>query len=186
MAEPSSGMRIGGGSAVPFFVDDIQAINELIYRLTRRWETIVPQFEKNYGYDPLPLIEFMVDIRIADENAHGNKFIDIGCGIGDKLALMCGYGYQVQGVEFFVPYVSAARYLVPEADIQAMNAFDLEEINADIVYMYRPMKEDDDQRDLEEHVISLLSPGNVLYLPMLSPVPKAMGMEQKSPTVWIR
>lgn len=117
-------------------------------------------------WDPLPFWEFLEGLRDAVQLSRGSSFLDVGCGIGTKLALAHHLGFAVAGIERHAPYAAAARDLVPEATVICADAFDVDELPpSDLVYMYRPMINDCDEERLEEHIRALLAPGTVLWLP---------------------
>ncbi len=143
-----------------------EAIHSLLHRLETRWHD---SFDSGpyHAWNPLPFWDFLDGVRAAEPYAHGRRFLDVGCGIGTKLALMHELGWDVSGIDRHEPYVEAARELMHERprSVTHGDAFDFEVFDADLVYMYRPMKSEDDTDALEQHVARRLPAGAVLFLP---------------------
>lgn len=134
----------------------------------------IPPNDVWHAYDPLPFWEFLAGIRIASELTEGRRFLDLGCGIGTKLAIMHGLGWDVTGVEHHAPYVEAARELIPEASVHLGDICDLVPIEADLVYMYRPAVSDDLEAEVERVVLDWGKPGTVMFWPF-----------RHTPEVWV-
>lgn len=111
-------------------------------------------------------------------------FTDLGCGIGTKLAFMHHLGYRVIGVDIHAPYLVAAHELVPEAELHHSDIRDFAEIPAGIVFMYRPMVSEQDEEELERHVLEHMQPGSILMLPARHV--ELEGAMQTRPFVWRR
>ncbi len=147
-----------------------EALYSLLHLLETRWQpNEQPDASVYHAYDPLPLEHFLKGVRIASENTEGRRFLDLGCGIGSKLAFMHYLGWKVAGVERYAGYVAQAEALIPEAEVKCCDILDIDVIAADLVYMYRPAKSDEDEEALEEHVAALMPPSSVLFLPVRQP-----------------
>lgn len=143
-----------------------QAIYETMSRLERRWIDGVPDNSVWHAYDSLPVALFLPTVREASELVSGRRFLDLGCGIGTKLALMRAMGWEVAGVERHEPYAVAARDLVPEAEIRLANISEVHELEADLIYMYRPAVSLEGEERLEEHVFEKARKGTLVFLPV--------------------
>lgn len=153
---------------------ELEAIHQTLWRLEQRWLPPTPNAHVHHAYEALPVAMFLPGIRRAAEFTDGRRFLDIGCGIGRNLALMSVMGWQVAGIDRHRPYVEAAQELAPEATLVCADAFDVQEFNADVVYMYRPMVADGDETRLEEHVLGRIAPGTVCFFPT-----------RRQPEVWV-
>ncbi len=127
-----------------------------------------------FAYDPLPVAIFLPGIRAASAMTAGRRFLDVGCGIGTKLALMAGLGWEVAGIDRHPPYIESALDLCPEAELTVADLRDTETFDADLVYMYRPGVSDETASALEAHVEARVRPGTVLFFPT-----------RRSPEVWV-
>jgi len=152
-----------------------EALHSTFHRLEQRWNTTpIPDQTVSHAWDALPFWFFLDGLRQAAELTEGRRFMDVGCGIGTKLAIAHHLGWQVSGIEKHEPYARAARDLIPEASVQVVDAFDCETFDADVVYMYRPMRSDHDQERLETHVLAHSRPGTVMFWPV-----------RHNPEVWV-
>ena len=165
-------------------VHEWEALYVLLHRLEHRWlPPAIPDASIYHAYDPLPLEIFLRGIRAASEHAEGRRFLDLGCGIGAKLAFMRALGWEVAGVERQADYVEIARELVPEAEITHGQIEDIDSFDADLVYMYRPAISEELELELEVHVIEHLDRGTLLFIPervLRMPLP----IEQLTPQLW--
>lgn len=148
---------------------ELEAVHQTLFRLEQRWLPPTPDAHVHFAYDPLPVALFFPGIRQASELTEGRRFLDVGCGIGTKLALMYVMGWRVTGIDRHEPYAKIARELVPEANVMVADAFDVASFDADLVYMYRPMVSDADEERLEAHVMRHASPGTVCFFPTRPP-----------------
>ena len=146
--------------------DEREALLGLLTRLERRWVLPIPDGDVWHAYDPLPFWHFLDGIRQASAMTDCRVFLDLGCGIGSKLALMHHLGWAVHGVDHHRPYVQAARELVPEAAVEHADIRDLDRLDADLVYMYRPARSDQLETELEQHVLERVAPGTVMFWPL--------------------
>ena len=143
-----------------------EALHSAMHRLEQRWlPRRVPRNDVWHAWDPLPFWEFLAGVREAAGLTAGRRFLDIGCGIGTKLAVMHALGWTVAGVEKRKRYVNAAAELVPEAVIVHADVLDVDRFDADLVYMYRPAVADELESRVEAHVLGRVTPGSVLFWP---------------------
>lgn len=147
-----------------------EALHGAFHRLETRWHNPITEPSEFHGWDPLPFWMFLDGIRQCADLTDGRRFLDVGCGIGTKLAIMYHLGWQVAGLDRHQPFVEAARELVPEASVTHADALDADEFDADVVYMYRPAKSDALEEKLEAHVLEHVEVGTVLFFPTRSEV----------------
>lgn len=76
------------------------------------------------------------------------------------------YGWRVTGLELRPELASAARRLLPEAEVIQADAMDFDRYGEfDFIYCYRPFKDDATEDALEERIITQLKTGAWLFLP---------------------
>jgi 2-polyprenyl-3-methyl-5-hydroxy-6-metoxy-1,4-benzoquinol methylase len=143
---------------------EYEALHQTIWRLEQRWVPPIPDASVWHAYDPLPWAEFMQGVRVAAEHAP-RTFLDIGCGIGTKLAFMYALGWRVSGIDRHQPYIDAAQELVPEATLFCADIREVTELPYDVIYMYRPAVSEELEQEVERHVVSHLEPGTVVFAP---------------------
>jgi len=163
------------------------AIYETFSRLETRWLVntrldLDPDF---YDYNAWPMADFMASVEMVGQFVPQGRFLDVGCGIGTKLALMYSLGWEVSGLDWNQEYVFRARELLPErADaIVVADLRDVESFDADVVYMYRPAKSDEQEEAVERHLIGHCAQGTLLILPE-TPVTSQLDLERVGPNVW--
>lgn len=162
---------------------ELEALHSTTFRLEQAWLPVAPPNHTWHAYDPLPWAEFLSGIRTAIAAADARTFLDIGCGIGTKLAYMYALGFAVRGVDHHQPYLDAARKMIHEAELEHADVRELDAIDEAIVYMYRPAVADELEDELEAHVARVLRDGAVLFLPA-RPDAKPPGMRQLAGCVW--
>lgn len=109
--------------------------------------------------------EFAKCMEIVGPATRDRTFLDVGCGIGTKLALASCLGFEVSGIEIRADYAEVARRLVPEARIAVANALEVDAFTADVVYAHRCCLYDDEQRVLERRIAAGMDRGALLVLP---------------------
>ena len=168
-------------------VDDLtlEAIYQLQSRLEAAWLPPMPSTETYHAYDPLPIAIFLDGLATVNQYAKGKRFMDVGCGMGTKLAFMHYMGWQVYGVERFGPYADVAHRFVPEASIAVYDAFDIADFDADVVYSYRCCRTDETEFALESHIAENLSPGTVLWLPVRLGTLPDLPLRRVTDEVWV-
>lgn len=109
------------------------------------------QFERRFGLDSL---------RSA-------SFVDVGCGIGDKLLIASKlFGIeQVTGIEYGVEVAEIARTKVPEATVIQGDAFEQDFSGYDVIYFYHPISDAQEQARLFMHMYNTAKAGAVLVEP---------------------
>jgi len=146
---------------------ELEAVHCVMHRLEQRWNVLpIPNGEVWHPYDPLPPAMFLALLAQAADLTEGRRFLDLGSGIGRNLALAYHLGWEVAGVEQHEPYFDACREMLPEATLTLADICDLDDFDADVVYMYRPAVEEAHEEAVEAHVAGRLAPGTVLLLPV--------------------
>ncbi len=167
---------------------------EAIDGLLRRYESTLlpptPDESRLYGWEPLPLREFINGMDVArqhliDRNKcwTGNeRFLDAGSGIGTKLFLAQAFGWQVVGIERHVPYIEVSRRMFPELFVAGGDAFEYPDYSDfDLVYTYRLCVNDDEQRQLIAHIVQQMHKGALLFSARWDPV----GLAPLGSQVWV-
>lgn len=146
--------------------DPALAVDQTVMRLEAGWFT--PHGD-DAGFDlhPLPMGEFLAGMAVCGEPG---RFVDLGCGVGTKLAVAHFLGWQVSGVERHADYAAAARRLVPEADVVVGDAWDVELDGFDVVYSYRLCVALAAQQVLNAAIVARMRPGGLFFCAGSDPV----------------
>jgi SAM-dependent methyltransferase len=149
------------GGIDPERLDGWIAAQGLLDKLEARLLPDPPDDETWYGWEPCPLYDFVEGIAVC-RHALGpgeHSFLDVGCGIGDKLALARALGWNATGIERHPPYAQTAVELfgVP---VETCWAGDYERyVDHDVIYCYRLSRDDAPQVALNDLIASRMRPG---------------------------
>ncbi len=120
---------------------------------------------------PFSWPDFIALVAEALPDTPGDRFLDIGAGVGTKMTLARElFGLDVHGVERVPEYVAQARSQgleVTEADALAWDGYG----EFDLIFFNRPFFDVARQADLERRVWAAMKPGavvigaNLLYPP---------------------
>lgn len=89
------------------------------------------------------------------------KFLDVGCGSGTIMKTVELLGVECSGIEFNKEYLPYTK----EMDVRYENALETPESffnDFDIIYMYRPIDEQEKALKLLDRVISNMKPNSIL------------------------
>ena len=102
----------------------------------------------SFKYIPFKYEKFVVLLK-----GKSGKFLDVGCGIGDKVFIAKEMGFEAHGIEKDERLFNIAdKYLL---NIQNIDAFDFNEYDKfDIIYMYHPFRDIEKQIKLENLINS--------------------------------
>ena len=80
-------------------------------------------------------------------------FLDVGCGIGDKMMIATEMGYEAHGIEVDeVLFRIADKYL---HNVQHVDAFEFNDYDKfDVIYMYRLYKDEEKLKQLRDLIKS--------------------------------
>ena len=140
----------------------------LAYALRQLADAVKPEVDEvagryeNIPADPEHFIELICQAR---KLTSGRSFIDIGCGIGTKLAIACAIGLEVAGLDFRPEYLELAGRVAPGAelllgDAEAFDGYD----RFDVVYSFQILTEFEPLEALEHLYAERIAPGAVLVL----------------------
>jgi len=156
----------------------------MTYNLQQLWDLEMDQLRKEMGktpdpelwrWSPLDIVEYDRMLNVAyhivlDYNVFRKRFspitlVEAGSGIGTKLYwAQKKYGMQVTGYEINKEYIERARQLfgieTEQRDLREPPFPDWKAFN--IVYLARPLKEDDEEWAWEQAVHDAMAPGSVL------------------------
>jgi len=110
-------------------------------------------------------------VRLIMGGTQNLRFLDVGCGGGTKVFAATRYFRYCDGLEYDPAYAEAARrslQLLGQEDtrIHQGDGLTWEGYNAyDIIYFYRPMREDALLERLERQIIGTARPGTIILAP---------------------
>jgi 2-polyprenyl-3-methyl-5-hydroxy-6-metoxy-1,4-benzoquinol methylase len=123
---------------------------------------------------PLRMSYFLGGMCVADSAIEGRQFLDVGCGVGNKLRVAHHLGWEVWGIDNWQPYIEVARREVPYAKVKLADAFEFDEYDRfDCVYLYKPCTDNDEEERLEELIVKGMRPGAIAFFVGLDEVPNA-------------
>jgi SAM-dependent methyltransferase len=143
-------------------------IEQLVVKLQDQIMNITPLPPSTEWFDwqSLPLSWFYAGMLEASKKLGPgrHKFLDVGSGIGTKLYLADSLGFDPYGIEHNADYVDISRTLWPEYPVYLVNALDYVEYDAyDVIYSYRLARNDDLQRQVNEHIVQHMREGAIFF-----------------------
>lgn len=123
---------------------------------------------------PFPAYDFVALVTEALPETYGDRFLDIGAGIGTKMLLAEEiFGLDVRGVERVPEYVKQARergLVIAEANALGWDGYG----DYDLIFFNRPFYDTDQQAQLEQQVWEDMKSGAVVIAAnLLSPPPRS-------------
>jgi len=108
----------------------------------------------NYREDgSYKFIPYNINSFIKLLNGKSGKFLDVGCGIGDKVLIAKELGFDAHGIEKDEKLFKIADIYLP--NIQNIDAFDFEDYDKfDVIYAYHPFKDEEKQKALVDLINS--------------------------------
>lgn len=107
-------------------------------------------------------------LEVASKELHigyyNRKFVDVGCGIGSKLALAQAFGFVTYGVEIDPELAKIARRICYGGSMNIIEGDALEQDYGeyDVVYFYRPFAEEKLEKRLEQRIVTTAKPGAII------------------------
>ena len=104
-------------------------------------------------------------------NVTSSDFIDVGCGGGLKVLAASYFFGRATGIDLDAGYTRAAGSLFDSVGRRNCRVLTLDAASFpdyrfyDVVYLYRPMRDEEPMKQLEELIASQLRPGTVLIAP---------------------
>ena len=135
-------------------------------------------------YVPYNYEDFDKELQLAVSYADGKKFLDVGCGIGDKLLIAREmFGLDVIGIEIDKEYIKLAHKILDnviiQEDVLNYSGYGL----YDIVYMYKPFADKEKQTKLERLIESQMREGAILIAPVRIAESK---LKQLDNNIWVK
>lgn len=153
----------------------IRSMISTVITLEREWMTRPAgrdDLARYLPWMPFSWPDFVALVAEALPETTGDRFLDVGCGIGTKLLLAEEiFGLDVRGVERVPEFVKEARQcglIVAEADALGWDGYG----EFDIVFFNRPFHDNDVQAQLEQQVWADMKSGAVVIaVNLIAPPP---------------
>lgn len=126
----------------------------------------------SYTYVPLYLRTFIKALHHIKKNYYRRKgedadkpsFIDAGCGLGVKLIIADGMGFNVTGLEIDRKVIKRAEeiFYPKRLNIKCQNILDHDYSEYDVIYFYCPFHNGKKQVEFEQRIHSQMKPGAYL------------------------
>ncbi|GAC20372.1 class I SAM-dependent methyltransferase [Paraglaciecola arctica] len=110
-------------------------------------------------------------LMLAQGHATQSQFIDVGCGCGMKVLQASKFFNHAVGLEYDEGYANDAQKLLAQMYVQntliihgdGITFDDYKDFN--LVYFYRPMRDTELLKNLEDKITSSVTPGTILFAP---------------------
>lgn len=156
-------------------VQQIRDAMTLAAKLDREW------MRTDIGHDdtsryvpwiPFPIYDFVALVAEALPETTGDRFLDIGAGVGSKVLLADTiFNLDARGIERVPEYAAEAnRYGIP---VRTADAMDYQNYDVfDLLFINRPFADPAEEAKLEMHVLDAMKPGAVLIgVNLAAPLP---------------
>lgn len=141
--------------------------------------TLPKEPSPSLGYTPYQLADFIGVLAEITREANGNKFLDVGCGPGVKMkTAQFLFGYSADGVEINQDMAFAAASLNSAEDTDVWNedaltagtegprtadgAVELDYSKYDVIWLYRPFRDQELESRLEQRIFAEMKDGAIL------------------------
>ena len=110
-------------------------------------------------------------LLLAQGQAAQSQFMDVGCGTGMKVLQASKFFKQVTGLEYDKGYAKIAKKLLTQMYVQNSRIIRGDGLTFDaykdfnLVYFYRPMRDTDLLKKLEDQITHSVTPGTILFAP---------------------
>lgn len=121
-----------------------------------------------WRWSPTPLPKFVDMLGVASmcreimDLDRKPRFFEAGCGVGTKLVVAKQFGLEELGWELFPEYVEQARALGVNVEQHDLRQDEPDWGSFDIVFLSRPFKDDEENRQFEQRAMDAMRPGAVL------------------------
>ncbi len=147
--------------------EPMMAVAIVLDRLERAWyPELMWKSDDLHVYVPWELNSFIRALTVAIDATPGRSYLEIGCGIGTKMAIVAQMGFEVYGIEIRPQYIAIAHHLCPEATIVQADASGWDEYGRfDLIYSYRPFIQDSRQDEFDRYQTECIRSGSILISP---------------------
>lgn len=110
-------------------------------------------------------------VLLVQGRTQNARFIDVGCGGATTVYLAQRYFARCDGLEYDADYVSAGRHTLSvisdrDSTIHQGDGRTFDGYGAyDVIYFYRPLRNDQMLEQMERHIIDTARPGTILVAP---------------------
>ena len=114
-----------------------------------------------FGWEPSDIDVFARLLFAAWNVTPGRRFLEVGCGIGTKMALAESVGFNAHGIEILPDLVAEALregLNVVEADARFWRGY----ADFDTVYVNHPLLDQTAEQEFERELHRVMKPGSVL------------------------
>jgi len=121
------------------------------------------------GFDQL--VSAAYRLLLVQGRARDGRFLDVGCGAGSRCYLASRYFGRCDGVEYDPGYVESARRFFSRCGDRHLNVIHADGITFDryheydVIYYYRPLRDDAVLARLERQILTNARPGTVILAP---------------------
>lgn len=167
---------------VPSPIGGLNALAHQVYNALHRLANLTDQDRQAHEDAafpdiPMPLMPFddlmraAYRVTLALGPGQPRRFLDIGCGGGTKVFLASRYFERCDGLDLDSGYIAAAQSTLLALDAQECSAFQANAVefdgygDYDVIYFFRPMRDDALLDALEDRLMEQVRPGTVIIAP---------------------
>ena len=126
----------------------------------------------SYTYVPLYLKTFITTLRLIKKDYYERNgeaavrpsFIDAGCGLGVKLIIAQGMGFDITGLEIDDKVLERAEeiFCIDKLNIHRQDILEHDYSEYDVVYFFCPFHNAEKEKEFERRIQSQMKPGAYL------------------------
>lgn len=142
--------------------EDLAILFRLYYSLEFAMGQVFSDGDLNYHPNAsFSVLKFIENLRlILRRCGEGRRFLDVGCGLGNKVWIAQSMGFDAYGLEINPKYAAIAIECVGANRIFCQDGIHFPDYGEyDVIYFYNPMPSD----DLESAILKTAKKGAIIY-----------------------
>ncbi|TDL85489.1 hypothetical protein [Meridianimarinicoccus aquatilis] len=113
-------------------------------------------------------------VFLAQRHRHPARFLDVGCGVGLKVVSALEFFPSADGLEYDAGYARTSKALFKAMGLAQCGSIHGDAVSFDkyadydVIYFYRPMRNEEGLKKMENQIVEHARPGTILIAPYLS------------------
>jgi len=162
--------------------EDLTVLLQLYYSLEFAMGQVFSDGDLNYHPNAsFSVLKFIANLRLIKRRCReGCRFLDVGCGLGNKVWIAQSLGFDAYGLEINAKYAEIASECVGADRIFCHDGITFQGYeDYDVIYFYNPMPTD----ELESAILERAKKGAIIYHAIDLLTPTSRTFSRLSPRV---